>query len=360
MHVGLVVYGDLEETSGGFRYDRQLVDSLRDHGDTVDVVSLPWRSLGRGLLDGCSRAIRSRLDRSVDVLLQDELCHPSLWYHNRRLTRPGAVVALIHHLSSDDPTKRVNRLHRPVERRYLESVDAAISTSAFTQRRAGRIAPSLAGRPRLVAPPGGRRAAGSTREAGVVDRASTGPLRVTFVGNVVPRKDPLTLVSAFASGRVADGDWQLTIVGSLENDRQYARTLRTHVETLGVTDEVTLTGEVSTRRLESILECSHCLCVPSRYEAFGMVYLEAMEHGVVPIATTEGGPREFVDHGVSGFLVDPGDARTITRVLEELDTDRERLARMGVNALEGARAHPTWAESMDAVRAFLERVARSP
>ncbi|AFZ74425.1 glycosyltransferase family 4 protein [Natronobacterium gregoryi] len=355
MHVGLVVYGDLEETSGGFRYDRRLVESLRARGDTVEVVSLPWRSLARGVFDGWSRSIRSRLDRPVDVLLQDELCHPSLWYHNRRLERPEAVVALIHHLQSDDPTTRRNRLHRPFERRYLESVDATIATSEFTRQRAAKIVPSLADRPGLVASPAGRAGGGAVTKGDVVDRAHDGPLRVTFVGNVVPRKDPLTLVSAFASERATD-DWQLTIVGS-HDDRGYVKRVRDRVASLGLTDQVTLTGEVPTPRLESILEGSHCLCVPSRYEAFGMVYLEAMEYGVVPIATENGGPREFVDHGTSGVLVDPGDSRAIATALERLDTDRDRLATLGVSALEGAREHPTWDETMRSVRSFLQRVA---
>ncbi len=355
MDVGLVIYGDLEATSGGFRYDRQLVSYLREQGDTVEVISLPWRRYSRGLLDGFSPSVRATLDRSVDVLIQDELCHPSLLAHNRRLSRPQAVVSLVHHLRSDDPTERWRALYRPVERRYLESVDAMIATSEFTQSRAAAMAPGVKTNPRLVAPPAGR-GAGSLSDSAITDRATEGPLRIIFVGNLVPRKDPLTLVSAVAAGVDRGRDWQLTIVGSHDANPAYADRVRTRIEALELTDHVTLMGELSTARLEAAFESSHVCCAPSRYEAFGMVSLEAMEYGVVPIGTTNGGPREFIDHGTNGFLVVPDAPTELTSLLESLDDDRTRLAAMGTRALEAAIAHPGWEETMASVRSFLESV----
>ena len=51
MHVGLLIYGRLDTVSGGFIYDRNLVRYLREAGDRVDVISLPWRRYGLSLLD---------------------------------------------------------------------------------------------------------------------------------------------------------------------------------------------------------------------------------------------------------------------------------------------------------------------
>ena len=51
MHVGLLIYGSLDTVSGGFIYDRNLVRYLREAGDRVDVISLPWRRYGLSLLD---------------------------------------------------------------------------------------------------------------------------------------------------------------------------------------------------------------------------------------------------------------------------------------------------------------------
>ena len=86
MRVGLVIYGGLETVSGGYLYDRMLVRHLRARGDSVEIVSLPWRDYARHLGDNLSAALYRRLrDGAWDVLLQDELNHPSLVAVNRRL-----------------------------------------------------------------------------------------------------------------------------------------------------------------------------------------------------------------------------------------------------------------------------------
>jgi glycosyltransferase involved in cell wall biosynthesis len=364
VHVGLVVYGGLEETSGGFRYDRRLVSHLERRGEDVEVIALPWRSYGRHLLDGVSRTLRRRLDRPFDVLLQDELCHPSLWRHNRRLERPETIVSLVHLLRSGRSEGRSaprRAVETAVERRYLEGVDAAICTSRDTRNRTV----SLADRPTLVAPPAGRVEEPALDAETVATRArADGPLRVAFVGNVIPRKGATTLIEGLS--RVegpsrCDRAWELTVVGSLESDPEYAASVADVATERGVRDRVTFTGELPDTDLEAVLERSHVLAVPSSYEGFGMVYLEAMEHGVVPIASSVGGASEIVDDGRNGFLVGPDAPGTVANLLERLATDRDELAALGTAALETAAAHPTWEETMDSVRSFLlERVDGKP
>ncbi len=377
LDVALVVYGDLNATSGGFRYDREIVSELRARGDTVEVVSLPWRRYGRGLVDALDPRIRKRLDRDVDVLLEDGLCHPSVWRHNRRLSGPDAVVGLVHHLRSDDSTERYASAIRPFERRFVRSVDATIATSRFTRDRIDRIVPSRARDPTVVAPPAGRSEGAATTPDRVRERARRGPLRIVFVGNVVPRKNLGTLLDALASlsrngggnrldrsgGEVpsdrSEGDtlgWRLTVVGNREIAPDHVERLGKRVAVLGLDDRVEFVGELSDDELASRLERSHVCCVPARYEAFGMVHLEAMEHGVVPIAGSIGGTGEFLRDGRNGFLVDPTDDRAIADRLERLATDRNRLAALGVAGLRTAERHPDWAETTERIRTFLRSV----
>lgn len=356
MHLGFVVYGGLEGTSGGYRYDRRLVDYCRARGDTVDVIALPQPSYWRRVADGLTPTVARRLDRPVDVLLEDELCHPSLWRQHCRLDRPGAVVALVHHVASDRPSGRLPRLRRRIERRYLRSVDGAVCTSAFTRRRAARLAPGLADCP--VAPPAGRTEGAVATPEAVRRRAVEGPLRIAFVGNLVPRKDPLTLLAAVdrLAGR-GDVDWELTVVGSHAAAPAYAERVVEAAADRGLDDRVRFAGEVDDATLADVLAASHVCCVPSTYEGFGMVYLEAMEHGVVPIASATGGAEEFVTDGDNGALVDPGDVDRIAALLADWAADRDRLADRGVAALETAAAHPSWDETLSTVRTSLQRLA---
>ena len=71
MRVGLVIYGSLETLSGGYLYDRELVAYLRQAGDDVQVISLPWRSYPHHLAHNLSAQLARRLCAlDVDVLCE--------------------------------------------------------------------------------------------------------------------------------------------------------------------------------------------------------------------------------------------------------------------------------------------------
>src|SRR5512139_3019874 len=138
MRVGLIIYDSLDTISGGYLYDRQLVDYLRSCGDTVEVFSLPRRNDARHMLDNFSSDLYRRVGNAeLDVLLEDELTHPSLLRLNRQLR--GQVryplVSIVHHLRSCEAHPSTLRSgYRWIERRYLASVDAFICNSETTQR----------------------------------------------------------------------------------------------------------------------------------------------------------------------------------------------------------------------------------
>jgi glycosyltransferase involved in cell wall biosynthesis len=93
--------------------------------------------------------------------------------------------------------------------------------------------------------------------------------------------------------------------------------------------------------------------VPSSYEGFGIVYLEAMEFGLPSIAGNVGAAHEIVTHEIDGFLVPPGNAAAIVSHVQTLIEDRERLENMSMAALDRYNRHVTWPETADKVRNFL-------
>ena len=83
MRVGLVIYGSLDSLSGGYLYDRKLVEYLRAQGDSVQVISQPPTNYAGAVLQNASSKFRQQLvNLEVDILLQDELNHPSLFLLN--------------------------------------------------------------------------------------------------------------------------------------------------------------------------------------------------------------------------------------------------------------------------------------
>lgn len=354
MRVALVLYGDLDLVSGGFLYDRMLVDYLRRRGDEVEVVSLPWRPYPRGLLDNVSPAVTRRLaGLKADVVLQDELAHPSLWWINGHVRARGGtpVVAIVHHLRcSESRSAWQNRLYRLVERRYLASVDGFI----FNSRTTRETVENLTGRekPSVVALPGANRfPARIGREELAARVRKPGPLRLLFLGNVIPRKGLHTLLGALAT--LPRGEWRLTVVGSLEADTAYVRQIRDHVHRAGLDAWVEFTGILEDEKLAARLAGNHLMAVPSSYEGFGIVYLEGMFFGLPALATTAGGAREIITHGRDGFLTPPGDVGALASSIRTLMADRNLLLAMSRAAQARFAAHPTWEEAGAAVHRFL-------
>lgn len=81
--------------------------------------------------------------------------------------------------------------------------------------------------------------------------------------------------------------------------------IRKMVADLALTNVVEFLGQED--HLEEIMPIAHVLLLPSLHESFGLVALEAMACGVVPVVTSVGGASEFINDGHNGFLRDPDD-----------------------------------------------------
>ena len=93
--------------------------------------------------------------------------------------------------------------------------------------------------------------------------------------------------------------------------------------------------------------------MPSSYEGYGIAYLEGMGFGLPAIATCRGAAGEIITPGIDGFLVEPGDVQALSRCLQELVNDRERLLRLSLAARRRYASQPTWEQTACQVRSFL-------
>jgi glycosyltransferase involved in cell wall biosynthesis len=353
MKIGLLIYGSLDTLSGGYLYDRKLVEYLRAQGDEVRILSLPWRNYVAHLADN----LTFRLPRGLDVLIEDELNHPSLIAANLR--RSGIrypVVSLVHHLrSSERRPAWQNALYRFVERRYLQTVDGFIFNSQTTRA----VVTGLVGeiRPVLVAYPPTDRFGNGLSETQVRARAlEPGPLRLLFLGNVIPRKGLHTILKALSAQGGSTGDrppFRLDVVGSLSSDPLYAREMQAFSGRHCPPGSVHFHGALDHSPLLEKLRQAQVLVVPSSYEGFGIVYLEGMSFGLPAIGSTAGAAAEIIDPDQTGYLVPPENDAALARYLSALEADRALLARLSLNALRRYQSQPRWDQTAGEIRMFL-------
>jgi N-acetyl-alpha-D-glucosaminyl L-malate synthase BshA len=95
---------------------------------------------------------------------------------------------------------------------------------------------------------------------------------------------------------------------------------------LKVDRHVSFLGKQS--HVERLIPLAHVLLMPSQLESFGLVALEAMACGVVPVATRVGGVPELITDGEDGFLEAPGDIAAQAARVVQLSTDEDLHYRM--------------------------------
>lgn len=113
-----------------------------------------------------------------------------------------------------------------------------------------------------------------------------------------------------------------------------AKELKTLASSLKMQDRVTFHGVLSDAELAQKMLQADCICLPSieRTEAFGMVLLEAMYFGKATVISDVSGSGMgwIVDDGITGLKVKPADAGALATAFEQLNANRDDLARMGI------------------------------
>ena len=351
MKIGLIIYGSLDTMSGGYLYDRKLVAYLREQGDNVEIISLPWRNYLSYLTDN----LHFHLPASLDILIEDELNHPSLLAANSKKHK-YPLVSLVHNLhSSEKRPAWQNTFFRAVERTYLRSVDGFIFNSITTKASVYTLLRKedtgrRSEKPFVVATPGGDRLGSLTPQEVNARATAPGPLRLLFLANVTPLKGLHLLLEAVNGQNL---DYKLDVVGSLEVARNYARDLQQLTIANGLQDRVTFHGVLDGDLLIEKIKNAHVLVIPSFYEGFGISYLEGMAFGLPAIGTNAGAIPQLISNGENGYTIQPGDSKMLAKLLTDLSSDRMLLTRLSLNALQHFKSQPTWVQSAEAIRSFL-------
>jgi glycosyltransferase involved in cell wall biosynthesis len=335
--IGWVVYGELEQVTGGYIYDRLVVERLRELGDSVTVVSLT---------PGASEL--PSLSDELDALVGDELCFRELLPLFQRAPAGLRRVLLIHHLSAwEHPLGAERAATLALEKAVIDAADACVTTSHVTADRLH--AEGLSGRV-SVAEPGADR----------LPRSDTGGqepsglrLRLLFLGNILRRKRVLELVQAFA--RLPAAHVELVLVGA-ELEPDYAAEVRRLIAASGVASRVHWMGSLPVEAVAEQLTLADALVLPSALEGYGMVLSEALWSAVPVIAARVGAAEKLVTETGAGLLFEPSDDAALGATLGAFIGDAALRLRLRRAAWNAAEILPRWRDTALAVRSALAPV----
>jgi phosphatidylinositol alpha-1,6-mannosyltransferase len=209
------------------------------------------------------------------------------------------------------------------QRRVLEGATLILANSPYTARRMAKAHPwigpiaeaglALADDPSLETspPPAGACA----RDVLIVGRLSSDE---RYKGH-----DQLLDAWPAVIARVPDA--RLVIVGTGDDEPR----LKQKAIDLGLRTAVVFTGFASPDDLQSAYRRAAVFAMPSRNEGFGLVYLEAMAHGLPCVGSVHDAAGDVIDDGVTGFLVDQSDCAGLAARLVQLLSDDSLRRRMG-------------------------------
>lgn len=347
MEIALLVPGPFSTISGGYGYDRRLVEGFRAAGHSVRIVELEGRHpLPDAAAQASARAALDSVPASARLII-DGLGLPAFAPFAEELEARGAV-GLIHHPTAIEPgfSEEEREDLRARETMLFPRMARLVATSRLT---ADRLPAEFGADPARigVVEPGTDPAERS--------KGSGGPAcQIISVGVIVPRKGHDVLLRAL--GRLTDLEWHLTIVGGAR-DPVHAQSLAALAEELRIAQRVTFAGEVQPEDIDALYGRADLFALATHWEGYGMAAAEALARGL-PVAITAGGAIADVVPKDAGVIAAPGDHASLSRAMRRPIFDTSLRAEMAEAAWRAGQKLPRWTDRATAFAAELDAAAQ--
>ncbi len=161
---------------------------------------------------------------------------------------------------------------------------------------------------------------------------------VLYVGRLVTEKGVQVLLDAAPKVLAAYGETKFLIVGT----GYYMDQLKQQAHDLGIENRVNFLGYVSDFELRKLYNVADVVCIPSLYEPFGIVALEAMAAKVPVVTSDAGGLGEFIEHMVTGITTYAGDSGSLSWGLLEVMRNPQLAQRISQKAYERVMQLYNW------------------
>lgn len=176
----------------------------------------------------------------------------------------------------------------------------------------------------------------SSRAALRLQHAPAGQTLLLYVGPIIYSKGILVLIRALPSILAHHPNIKLLVVG--ENGNK----LQPLAFELGAEHAIDFLGYVSDDERDGLYQIVDAVIIPSLYEPFGIVALEAMAFGANVIASNVGGLGEVIKHMQTGLLVQPGSSASIAAAVDTLLADPQAARQWRRQALDAVNQNYRW------------------
>jgi len=347
MEAAFAIPGDLNTRTGGYIYERRLLESLNEIGQPTRHVPLitswphPTPEAEANLAQALA-ALPAGMPLILDGLVFGAMDTDML----ARAQRP--VIAMLHHplgLEAGLPRDRAEAL---IARETANLRHAAHVVVPSPHTREILVAQFGVAPERIsIALPGFDR----PPQGNPVDKAT--PPLILSVGIVCARKGHDILLDALA--RVAHLDWTCSIVG-LTHDEGVLQALLAQRAQLQLEHRVTFEGVVPNARLDQLYRQATLFALATRYEGYGLVLSEAQLYGLPILSCAVGAVPQTVPDGAA-LLTPPDDPAAFAAGLDRLLTDVAERRRLAAESAQRGTALPHWHDTARVMHQVVQHVA---
>jgi D-inositol-3-phosphate glycosyltransferase len=390
-----------KETGGMNVYVRDLSRELAGRGHLVDVYtrsqdsSLPHISNGLGhgarvihvpagpehpynkhlVYDHLPEFVSGVLAQTKTDAIQYDVLHSHYWLSGavaRELRQRWGtpIVHMFHTLGemknavAQRPEERETPRRIAVEKDIVRFADALVAATPVEEEQLVRLYEADSDRIHVISPGVDTERFHPIPKVLAKDNIGLCPecCTILFVGRIEPLKGIDSLFCAIAQVVTKLPELRdrlhVPIIGGnpdrIHEDDEMVR-LQELREELGIGDIVTFLGAKDQDLLQYYYSAAEMVVMPSDYESFGMVALEAMACGAPVIASDVGGLSYLVKHGRTGYRVPARDSKALADKITRLLTDEGRRRRIGHRAACWAESY-AWPHIADKIEALYAQV----
>jgi glycosyltransferase involved in cell wall biosynthesis len=337
VRVAFVTVGDTSRLTGGYLYHARVFAGLRKKG--IEVETFVASGAAPAEQEAAAPRLGPRLDlRRFDAIVVDALarivCAP--WLDGWRASHP--VVAMVHELPSiaaaaGGGAAREQEFEEPLLRADRLVVVSDHGRSILQSRGVP------AERIRVVSP-GFDRLSPLNTPAGHAAREDS-LVHALCVAQWIPRKSILDLVRAWAAHKRPGA--MLELIGETDPDLAYAASVRAAIADAS-DSSIYVSGPVDDAMLGAAYAAADLFVLPSQYEGYGIVYAEALAHGL-PIIACDVGPVPELVGEEAALMVPLDNVRALSGALDQLLGDPTLRSRMSEAAYYRAEGLPRWEDT---------------
>ena len=326
--------------TGGEQYNARLLQAAKQAG--FDMSYLTFEDSWLDKLMGLPLLWRFRtLTRSIQLTYKLWCSSGDIWldvwfapyakFWAKHTSR--RMILMVHHLRGE---LEQNKYVQTAEAALIDSASHLLTVSQSSKRQITQYLKHHT--PIDIIPPGFERPHTSPAQQKTND-----VVQLLFVGHITQAKGVLDALNAVAA--LAEDDFFLHVVGGASAEPETWEQAQALIKKHGLSDKVKMYGRVEDEQLQALYELADVFVLPSYWEGYGIVFLEAMSFGLPVVSTTAGAIPEVVTHEKNGLLVRAGDVQALSQALHRLIVQPDTRAKFAEHAAQAVRQAADWKQT---------------